>query len=277
MTRLLFYASPVDHHNPAAWYRYRDRTRDILTGANAAGSVSVDDDPLFTYGTEVASVIARVNATRPRPGEIVLAQWSTIVFYSASVLFLGDGVDARAVRTALSGEPFLKEHVGDYSLESASCYAYQLAPYEDEEKRAVRRLVECVPDRVYAAPLDLLYDEEGAVVDEERFEVLRQRQPTRPGFLDGRAVFKPRSAELEEEIWDLGARLEGLAVLSENDPRTSVLLEATDFANELPLFTGEEARPLVPRVTIQRCHMDDAIVCLYNHAYVEGATLQFLV
>jgi hypothetical protein len=275
--RLLIYASSVDHHNPADWYRYRDRIRETLERANITGSIVVDDDPLFSYGVDVSSALARVNAAMPRRGEIVLAQWSTVVFYAASVLFVGDGVDARAIGSALSEEPFLKEHTGDYALESATCYAYALYPYEDADVASTRRLVECVPRRVYVGAPELLNDEEGTL-GTERFEVLRRREPTRPGYLDGVVAFRPRTRDVEEEVWRLGARLDGLAVVAEDDPRLPVLMEPTDLApNELTLFMGEEAGPRLPRVTIQRCHMDDAIVCLYNHPYVEGAPLQFVV
>lgn len=278
MTRLLIYSSPVDHHNPAAWYRYRDRIRGILDGTNAAPSASVDDYPLFTYGADVGSVIARVNATRPRAGEIVLAQWSTIVFYSASVLFLGDGVDASAVRNALSAEPFLKEHVGAYSLDSGSCYAYERYPYENEDIAETRRIVECVPKRVYIGASWMINDGEG-LPDERSFEVLHQLSLESGRIPEAIVVARPRSGDAEEELWRR-ARQHGVAVLGEDDPRLATTVEAV--ANEstegLLLFMGSDADGRArPRVTIGHCHMDDTFVCLYNHSRVADESLRFLV
>jgi hypothetical protein len=278
VTRLLIYSSPVDHHDAAAWYRYRDRIHDILAGARVAPLVTVDDDPLFTYGVDVSSVIARVNATRPRPDEIVLAQWSTIVFYSASVFFLGEGVEARAVRSALSGEPFLKEHVGAYSLDSGSCYAYERFPYENEDIAETRRIVECVPNRVYVGASWMINDGEG-LPDERSFEVLR-RIPLKPGRIPEAIVaVRPRGDAAEEELWR-SARHDGVAVLSDDDPRLSAAVEAaaSESTEELRLFMGSDADGRTrPRVTIGHCHMDDVLVCLYNHSRVADEALRFLV
>jgi hypothetical protein len=278
VTRLLIYASPVDHHNPADWYRYRDRIRGLLDDSNVASSVTVDDDPLFTYGVDVSSVIARVNATRPRADEIVLAQWSTIVFYSASVLFLGDDVDARAVRTALGAEPFLKEHIGEYSIDSGSCYAYARYPYETEDIVETRRIVECVPNRVYVGPSWLIDDGEG-LPSGQSFEVLR-RLPLKPGRIPEAIVaVRAPSDGAEEELWR-SARHDGVAVLSEDDPRLAAIVEAAgnEFYEALRWFMGSDADGRArPRVTIGHCHVDDTLVCLYNHPRVADERLWFLV
>jgi hypothetical protein len=276
VTHLLIYSSPVDHHDPAQWYRYRERIRDALTGAGAGREVSLDDDPLFTYGVDLESVIARVNAVQPGRGEIVLAQWSTIVFYSAAVLFLGEGVDTQVVRSALRSEPFLKEHVGEYTPRSASCHAHQLYPAVDEDVTATRRIVGCVHDRVYVGARWMVNDEEGRV-DDGRFEVLRGADGSGEGPLRSLA-FRPRVPEIEEEIWKMGAQgSDGVAVLSANDPRLPAILEAADVADELTLFIGDGGGHMPPRVTIGRCHMDDTLVCLYNHPPVTDENLQFLV
>ena len=278
MTRLLIYSSQVDHHNPADWYRYRDRVRGLVDGPGAASSVTVHDEPLFTYGADPRSVVARVNGVQPGPAEIVLAQWSTIVFYSAAVLFLGDAVDPRLVRTALSGEPFLKEHVGAYSLGAGSCYGYERFPYENEDIAETRRIVECVPNRVYVGPSWVINDGEGRP-DEERFEVLH-RLPLKPGRIPEAIVtVRARSDGAEEELWR-SAKQDGIAVLSEDDPRLHATVEAAanEIVDALRLFTGSDADGRTrPRVTIGYCHMDDVLVCLYNHPPVADETLQFLV
>jgi hypothetical protein len=278
VTRLLIYSSPVDHHNPADWYRYRDRIHDILDRARVASSVTVDDDALFTYGADMGSVIARVNATRPHPGEVVLAQWSTIVFYSASVLFLGDRVEAPTVRGTLSDEPFLKEHVGAFSVESGSCYGYERFPYEDEDIAETRRIVECVPNRVYVGASWSINDGEGRP-DERNFEILH-RLPLKPGRIPEAIVaVRPRTDGAEEELWR-NARHDGIAVLSQDDPRlqSTIAAAASETTEWLPLFMGSDADGRArPRVTIGYCHMDDVLVCLYNHPPVADESLRFLV
>jgi hypothetical protein len=277
VTRLLIYASPVDHHRPADWYGYRDRIHETLARAGAAGAVSVDDDPLFTYGVAPESVLARVNAMQPGRSEIVLAQWSTIVFYSASVLVLGEGVDPHVVRSALRSEPFLKEHVGAYTLLSGTCYVYDLFPYDENDRPATRRIVERVPNRVYVGASWIVNDEEG-VVDEARFEILGRVALGENRSPEAIVAFRPRVADDEEEIWTRARQGDGLALLSEDDPRLPVVLTSPDVDNELPLFMGaDEDGRIRPRVTIGRCHMDDAFVCLYNHESPSNEGLRLLV
>lgn len=277
MKRLLIYASLVDHHRPADWYRYRDRIHETLTRAGAAGSVTVVDDPLFTYGVDPESVIARINAMQPARSAIMLAQWSTIVFYSASVLILGEGVDPHVVRSALESEPFLKEHVGEYTLHSGSCYVYDLFPYEEKDRPATRRIVECVPNRVYVGASWTVNDGEG-VADEARFELVGRVPVGANGIPQTMVAFRPRVAGEEEEIWKGARQGDGLAVLGEDDPRLPVVLASPDIANELPLFMGaDDDGRTRPRVTIGRCHMDDGFVCLYNHQPPSSEGLRLLL
>jgi len=276
VTCLLLFSSPVDHHDPSQWYRYRERVRDALLGAKAARSVSLDDDdPLFGYGADVKSVLARIDGVQPAAGEIALAQWSTIVFYSASVLFLGEGVEPRVVRSALRSEPFLREHVGRYALRSAGCAAFYLYPRVDADVAPTRRLVEHVRDRVYVGPRWMVSDGDGRV-DEARFDVLRVAGESGDD-LSGSVAFRPRAGRTEEEIWDMGAQGDGVAVLSADDPRVPRVLEAPEVGDELALFMGDDGGRAFPRVTIGRCHMDDTFVCLYNHPPPTDEQLQFVV
>ena len=75
MLRFLVYAAPFSRDFASSWYKYRDRTLDLLAEHSDA-RIIVDDDAIFNYGVGPAQALARVNQTRAGAGEVILAQWT---------------------------------------------------------------------------------------------------------------------------------------------------------------------------------------------------------
>ena len=98
MPNLLTYSASFSRDVPASWYRYRDRVLHTLSTSGCASVVTADDEPIFTYGVDPLAAVARINEMRPGAAQVVVAQWTAVEFYAASVVVLGNDVSAASVK-----------------------------------------------------------------------------------------------------------------------------------------------------------------------------------
>ena len=276
MPHLLTYSASFSRDIPASWYRYRDRVLRTLSASGCAGVVTADDEPIFTYGVHPSAAVARINAMRPDAAQVVLAQWTAVEFYSASVVVLGDDVSAESVKGALRSERLLREHRGEFAAQGALMFGYQLEVLTDDGLGAALRLARCVPNAVYVADRPAVNDGEGEI-DDDNFEVLHQSGVGSNALAGGLVVFRPRSPEAEAEVVRGAARNNGVAVLQADDPLLADVARLAEIDNELALFLGGADDHRMKRVTIERCHMDDSFVAVYGLGLETGVPLSFLV
>lgn len=277
MPHLLTYAASFSRDIPASWYRYRDRVLHTLSTSGCAGVVTADDEPIFTYGVDPLAAVARINEMRPDAAQVVLAQWTAVEFYSASVVVLGDDVSAESVKGALSSERLLREHSGEFAAQGALMFGYQLEVVTDDGLAAALRLARRVPNAVYVTDRPAVNDGEGEI-DDDNFEVLHQSGVGSNAVDGGLVVFRPRSPEAEAGLVRGAARNNnGVAVLQADDPLLADVERLAEVDNELALFLGGADDHRMTRVTIERCHMDDSFVAVYGHRLETGVPLSFLV
>jgi hypothetical protein len=266
MPNILLYsfASPQENE-PASWYRYRDHLAEMLDTASNRWHVVIEDDPLFRLGARVSAVVERISGIIPASREIIVVQWSAFTCHASAALVVGAGVPAAEVRAALRGEHFLREHAGEFRVDSGSCFGYWLEPGQDADQALLAQLVGRIDQRVYAGE---------AVRFVTGVHVLRN--PDRSKV----AVVRAPDAGVEHRIWNDWRELHWIVVAGANDPllASSTSLTSLHVGDELQLFmdsTGERRRH--PRVTIGRCHEDSSIVCLYNAHHVPDDRLIFVV
>lgn len=268
--RILIYACPADHHDAASWYRYRDRFTALLS-TEAEWTLRADDEPLFRYDADARSVLSRLDRMNVAGGEIVLVQWSTYVFYSASALLLGPDVSLGAVQERMGGERLLRSYPAGFDANACGCAAYDLHPDSKAGLRTIETLVRLVDDPVYVGPSWMVNDGEGTP-DNSRFDVLTLRDDKR--F----AVFRPRDHDVARETLKAITDGDGLAIVGRSDPVLSDVALLADATDELSLFLEPvDAQRRHTRVTIGRCHMDDSFTCVYNHPPIARLEPRFLI
>ena len=276
MPHLLTYSASFSRDIPASWYRYRDRVLHTLSSSGCASVVTADDEPIFTYGVHPAAGVTRINEMRPGAAQVVLAQWTAVEFYSASVVILGDDVSAQSVKGALRSERLLREHSGEFATQGALMFGYQLEVLTDDGLAAALRLARRVPNAVYVADRPAVNDGEGEI-DHDNFEVLHQSGVGSNAVDGGLVVFRPRSDEAEADVVRGAARNNGVAVLQADDWLLADVERFAELDNELALFLGGADDHRMTRVTIERCHIDDSFVAVYGQRLETEVPLSFLV
>ena len=268
--RILIYACPADHHDVASWYRYRDRITALLS-TGAEWTLRVDDEPLFRYAADARSVTARIDRMHVAGPEIVLVQWSTYVFYSASALILGMDVSRDVVEARMGGERLLRSYPAGFDAAACGCAGYDLHPGSEDGLHTTETLVRLVDDPVYLGPAWMVNDGEG-VPDASRFDVLTLRADRR--F----AAFRPRDQDIASETLKAISVGDGLAIVGRSDPLVSDVALLADATDELSLFLQPvDAKRRHTRVTIGRCHMDDSFTCVYNHPPIARLEPRFMI
>ena len=268
--RILIYSCPADHHDAGSWYRYRDRITALLS-TGAEWTMRVNDDPLFRYDADARSVVSRIDRMSVAEREIVLAQWSTYVFYSASALLLGPDVSIGAVQERMGGERLLRSYPAGFDANACGCAAYDLHTGSEDGLRTIETLVRLVDDPVFIGPSWMVNDGE-ATPDTSRFDVLTLRDDKR--F----AAFRPRDRDIARETLKAITDGDGLAIVGGSDPVLSDVALFADTTDELSLFLQPfDAKRRHTRVTVGRCHMDDSFTCVYQHPPMSGHEPRFLI
>jgi hypothetical protein len=262
--RFLTYAAPFSRDFAASWYRYRDRIADALA-AGADARVIADDDPIFAPGIAAAHALARVNAKQPAAAEIILAQWTAFDRYSASVVFLGDGVSAESIKRALSAETLIREQAGELAVETALMFCFEPNLFRENGLASVIQIVQRMPNRVYVVSAR-------GMIDRDRFELVHS--PSGEEAM-GVVALRPRAPEAEVELLQEAWR-DGVAVLEAVDPLLADFAWFKEYDNELAIFLGNAPSRGSKRLTIGRCHQDDELVAVYGHPVGDTAIYFFV-
>ncbi|HYG80725.1 MAG TPA: hypothetical protein VD861_10075 [Pyrinomonadaceae bacterium] len=249
----------MDHHTAGEWPDWSDS---ILERIGAAGTprdgVEVVSEPIFQYARRAEDSLDYLRNFDTGDGRVSIHWWSSIVFYSAFSVTAGDGVSAEALKESLADLQLLNESRGLPSPESARLFVYNFYARDDYPRLTSAALP--MKDKLYIGPAWYVEEEEDGPASRDRY-VIHERFPAEV------IAFYPERGEPEEELWQKVSNSDGLIVV-EKESRAWRRL-GNEFAEyrDMELLLGGEADAAL---TVERCHMDDALLCAYNMGPVRG-------
>ncbi len=215
--------------------------------------IHVCDQPVIGYGTDSAAASQGFPQPPLAPTEIRIDLWTSIVLYATLRITAGHLVDPDRIRHALGDLTLLSEQQGIPTPDQA-----RLRAYGDLPSPATRgKLIAQLADPVYLGHLDEgLLDENGDPWN--GVEILRLES-------ERVAVFRLGDAETERVFWDgaFSSLGHGRILLDLEDPALPRLARRFEHFEDCPLLLSD-LTDRRPRITVGRCHMDDAYLCLYH-------------
>lgn len=259
MGTILIYQCPVDHHGPNDWAAWNEKVTSCLRGYHQDQfgfyppfKIISNNKPLFYYGRKRASSIDDLkNETTVQSDVVEIRHWSTIVFYSAVAIIVGEGVEIEEVKRCLRHLILLNEYPNGFALEQVKLALYGNAPEQLltwlKNKRYNSELV-YVTNRPYEG-FDWNW------LTPENWAVLRESS-------DNIVVVQPKPGCPIELIWRYHMD-HAFTAVGQSSILIDTIIAGFDDCDDMALFLGK-LKVKEPIITFNRNHVDDCYFCAYN-------------
>ena len=204
-------------------------------------SVRISSRPVFTYDGQLCPIPTLSKETTIEPGAIEVRHWSTIVYYSAVAIVIGDGIDVAEVKRRLCHLQLLNQHLNGFDLKSIKLALYHHCAILDLKFR------QFINRGGYMVYLTGWYQEDTA---EKEWVLHREPKP-----VYDICVIKPKDDSRDYEIWsnDNGNNLIAISLASSFIDVLYLVFHEND---DLQTFLGKW-KIKEPMITFNRNHMDE--------------------
>ncbi|HQR08471.1 MAG TPA: hypothetical protein PLN21_16710 [Gemmatales bacterium] len=254
MSAVLLYFCPVDHCCLDQWNTWAESVVQALLWVPSDEEVKpfpavrISNSPVFTYDGQLTPIATLSKETTIEPSAIEVRHWSTIVYYSAVAIVIGEDIDVTEVKKRLCHLQLLNQHLNGFDLKGIKLALYHHCAILDLK---FRQFINRGGFMVY---LTGWYQE-----DPEEQKWVLQREP-KPVY--DVCVIQPNDDSRDYEIWS-NSNGNNLIAISLASSFIDALISVFHENDDLQPFLGKW-KIKEPMITFNRNHTDDTFSCTYN-------------
>ena len=222
--------------------------------------IEIGSEPIFQYARRPEKSIEYLQNLGVGDGRISIQWWSSIVFYSAFSVTAGGGISTEGLKNSVGGLSLLNESGDCARLENARLFVYHF--HAPDDYPSLMPALPAITEKLYIGPEWCIEGAEDESVSRDAYVIYER-------FPGGVIAFYPKGDEPGTGLWRNVSNSDGLIVVGKRSGVWRRLGDEYAEFHDVSLMLSGSNRSNAA-LSVERCHMDDALLCAYNMGPVLG-------